>query len=349
MKTIVNKLLVLTFFSVALLGCKKDETLTQIGSGTPAVLSASATSVVLTKPNIANTAVTFTITKPDYGFSSAATNTLQLSTSASFSSPREFVLNAGTLTKAFTVLDLNALLLSMNLPTGVASTVQVRVKSTVTSSIAPIYSNTVAMTVTPFALVEQLIMPGAYQGWNPATADSLTSATGNGVYIGTIQFDVSGSMFKLIKGKSWAIPQYGVGAGGPGTVALGGPDITGPNMPKKSDGTTDYAPDSYQVTVDLNSNTIVYDLNSWGIIGDATAGGWNDDTVMKFNNTTKKWTITGVTLTAGSFKFRKNHNWGTNLGGSGGTLTAGGANISVAAGTYTITLDAVANTYTITQ
>jgi hypothetical protein len=93
----------------------------------------------------------------------------------------------------------------------------------------------------------------------------------------------------------------------------------------------------------------VYDLNSWGIIGDGTPGGWGDDTVMKYNNTTKKWTVTGVVLTAGTFKFRKNHNWGTNLGGSGGVLTAGGGNISVAAGgTYTITLDAVANTYTIT-
>lgn len=342
MKTIVNKFLVLTFLSVALLGCKKDETLTKVGSGTPAVLSASATSVVLTKPNIANTAVTLNLTKPDYGFSSAATNTLQLSTSASFATTKDFVLNAGTLTKSFTVLDFNALLLSMNLPTGVASTVNVRVKSTVSASIAPIYSNTVAMTVTPFALIEQLIMPGAYQGWNPATADSLTSATGNGIYIGTIQFDASGSMFKLIKGKSWAIPQYGVGAGGPGTLALGGGDITGPTT------SAPYTRENFQVTADLNSNTIAYELNSWGIIGSATAGGWGDDTVMKFNNTTKKWTITGVVLTSGEFKFRKNHNWGTNLGGSGGNLTSGGGNIAVAAGTYTITLDPVANTYTIT-
>lgn len=342
MKTIVNKLLVLTFFSVALMGCKKDETLTKVGSGTPAVLSASATSVVLTKPNIANTAVTFTLTKPNFGFSAAATNTLQLSTSTNFTSPREFVLNAGTLERAFTVLDLNALLLSMNLPTGVASTVQVRVKSTITASIAPIYSNSVAMTVTPFALIEQLIMPGAYQGWNPATADSLTSETGNGIFIGTIQFDASGSKFKLMKGKSWAIPQYGVGSGGAGTIALGGGDITGPttNAP--------YTRDNFQVTADLNSNTIVYDLNSWGIIGSATAFGWSDDTVMKYNNTTKTWTVT-ATLVAGAFKFRKNHNWGTNLGGSGGNLTAGGADINVAAGgTYTITLNTATNKYTIT-
>ena len=342
MKTIVNKLLVLTFLSVALWGCKKDETITQVGNGTPAVLSASATSVVLTKPNIANTAVTLTLAKPNYGFSAAATNTLQLSTSASFASTKDFTLDAGILTKAFTVLDFNALLLSMNLPTGVASTVNVRVKSTVAASIAPIYSNTVAMTVTPFALIEQLIMPGAYQGWNPPTADSLTSETGNGIFIGTIQFDASGSKFKLMKGKSWAIPQYGVGAGGAGTIALGGGDITGPTT------SAPYTRDNFQVTADLNSNTIVYDLNSWGIIGSATAGGWNDDTVMKYNNTTKTWTLT-TTLVAGAFKFRKNHNWGTNLGGSGGNLSAGGADINVATGgTYTITLNTATNKYTIT-
>ncbi|MCF8318705.1 MAG: SusE domain-containing protein, partial [Sphingobacteriaceae bacterium] len=280
MKTIVKKLLVLTLASITLLSCKKDETLTKVGA-TPsgATLSASATTIVLSKPNIANTAVNFTLTKPDFGYQAAVSNTLQLSTSANFSAPKEFSLNAGVLAKSFTVLDLNALLLSMNLPTGVASNVNVRVKSTIANSQNPAYSNAVVVTVTPFALIEQLIMPGAYQGWNPATADSLTSATGNGIYIGTIQFDASGSMFKLMKGKSWAIPAYGVGAGGAGTIALGGGDITGPTT------SAPYTRDNFQVTVDLNSNTIAYELNSWGIIGSATAGGWSDDTVMKFNNT----------------------------------------------------------------
>lgn len=340
MKTLINKLLVFALAGLTLASCKKDETLTQLGTGKGAVLTASATSVVLTKPNIANTAVTFSFTPADFGYSAAVTNTLQIATSTAFSNPKEYAINPGTSSKAFTVQELNSLLLSMNLPVNVATTVQIRVKSTISASIAPVYSNVVAFTATPFALVEQLYMPGQYQGWNPSTADSLTSETGNGVYVGTIQFDASGSKFKLLKKKSWGAPEYGEGSGGAGTIAVGGQDITGPTT------AAPYASDNFQVTADLNSNTIVYELNSWGIIGSATAGGWNDDTIMKYNNTTKTWSIT-VTLTNGAFKFRKNHNWGTNLGGSNGNLTSGGADINVTAGTYTITLNTATNTYTI--
>jgi hypothetical protein len=55
-------------------------------------------------------------------------------------------------------------------------------------------------------------------------------------------------------------------------------------------------------------------------------------------------------LAAGEVKFRKNHNWGVNLGGSGGVLSDGGANIAVAAaGSYTFVLDPVAKTYTMVK
>ena len=69
---------------------------------------------------------------------------------------------------------------------------------------------------------------------------------------------------------------------------------------------------------------------------------------MKYNNTTKIWSIT-TDLNAGLIKFRKNHNWAVNLGGSGGVLTQDGANISVVAGNYTITLNAENNTYTLVK
>jgi len=70
---------------------------------------------------------------------------------------------------------------------------------------------------------------------------------------------------------------------------------------------------------------------------------------MKFDNANQVWKLT-VSLTAGEIKFRKNHDWGTNFGGTNGTLAAGGANIAVAnAGTYDIVVDFNANTYTLTK
>jgi hypothetical protein len=348
MKSLLNKLLLLTISSVMLWSCTKDDTLVKVGTGTAAALNSSVSSVVLTKPNIANTAISFTFSPASFGYDAAITNTLQIArTGTSFASPREFTLDPGVTTKSFTVLDFNALLLSMNLTPGTASQIDVRLKSSISTSVNPVYSNVKSVSVTPFALIEYLYMPGAYQGWNPSTADSLTSETGNGIYKGTIQFDASTSLFKLLKKKSWGAPEYGRGSaeslGTPSAlISIGGENLVGPTT------TAPYTRDNFEVVADLNANTISYTLNSWGIIGSATAFDWNDDTIMKYNNTTKKWSVT-VTLRSGLFKFRKNHNWGTNLGGSGGTLNDGGDNISITAGTYTITLDPVAKTYTITQ
>jgi hypothetical protein len=105
--------------------------------------------------------------------------------------------------------------------------------------------------------------------------------------------------------------------------------------------------------LNVNSNTLTLTPTLWSIVGDASPGGWpagsgyQSDTNMKFNNATQTWSAV-VHLGAGAIKFRLNHDWGVNLGGSGGTLTAGGSNIAIAAaGTYTVTLDVAHLTYTV--
>jgi len=342
MKTLINKVLLVTMLSISLFACKKEGQLVTVGTGTPAVLNTSVTSVVLTKPNLNNVAIAVTYTPADFGFDAAITNTVQIAKAGtSFAAPKEFILAAGTLTKSFTHLDLNSMLLSMNLAPDVAAGLEIRIKSTISTSIAAVYSNVKNLTATPFALVDKLFMPGAYQGWDPGTADSLVSATGNGIYTGTIQFTGASQEFKLLKKKAWGAPEYGAGSAAL-TILVGGSNLVGPTF-------TGYPNESFLVTADLNANTIVYDLNSWGVIGSASANGWNDDTNMRFNNTTGKWYLT-TNLVVGEIKFRKNHNWGVNLGGSAGTLTAGGSNIAVTvAGSYTISLDADKNTYTLVK
>lgn len=349
MKTLMNKFLLFALASVVLWGCSKDETMVKVGAGTPSVLTTSTAAVVLTKPDIANTAITVSFTPANFGFNAATTNTLQIAKAGtSFATPKEFTLDPGVATKSFTVLDFNALLLSMNLAPSVAAPIELRIKSSISAALTPVYSNVKALTATPFAIVEQLYMAGQYQGWNPGTADSLTSATGNGIFVGIIQLDASKSEFKLLKKKAWGAPEYGrITANDGGTpstgILAGGQNLVGPIT------SAPYAKENFEITANFNTNTIEYALNSWGIIGSGTAGGWSDDTIMKYNNTTKKWSIT-ANLVAGEFKFRKNHNWGTNLGGSGGTLSDGGANIAISAnGNYTIVLDDVAKTYTLTR
>lgn len=57
--------------------------------------------------------------------------------------------------------------------------------------------------------------------------------------------------------------------------------------------------------------------------------------------------VSYVTLVDGEIKFRLNNDWGTNWGGSGGTLELDGANIPVTAGDYKITVDLANLTYDI--
>ena len=86
--------------------------------------------------------------------------------------------------------------------------------------------------------------------------------------------------------------------------------------------------------------------SEWGVVGSATPNGWNGPDIKMWNSTDGNL-VAYATLSAGKIKFRKNNDWGVNLGGSNGTLSSGGADIAVAAGTYKITINVSKNTYSI--
>jgi hypothetical protein len=108
--------------------------------------------------------------------------------------------------------------------------------------------------------------------------------------------------------------------------------------------------DDYAITLDLSHpNAYTYRADRWGLIGDATPGGWSDDTNMTWDAVNGRFTVT-LELTAASFKFRANDGWDYNLGGSLSVLTPGGDNIAVAeAGNYTITLNPWTRVATMTK
>lgn len=88
---------------------------------------------------------------------------------------------------------------------------------------------------------------------------------------------------------------------------------------------------------------------NWGIIGGATPSGWNLSTDMIYNAATDTYSIS-LGLTTGEFKFRLDNAWTTNYGDDGNNLSleAGGANIPVTAGNYTIVANFNTHTYTLT-
>jgi starch-binding outer membrane protein SusE/F len=318
--------------------CEKDEDrIVANTNGTGAALTATSNNLVLTKANQDKEAVKFTVSEADFGFDAALTNTIQFAKAGTnFAAPKEVVLPGGSTSKSYTVLDFNALLLSMNLPTSANSTIEARVKTEVTGStaFAPVYSNVLSMTVNPYPLISYVYVPGAYQGWNPASADSLISPTSNGIYTGVINFTPGNLMFKITPEKKWDVA-YGDAGGG--KVSTSGGDLSAPSA------------GMYRLTLDLNANTLSMAKYSWGVIGSATAGGWDSDTDLSYNNGTQTWSLT-TALKAGEIKFRLNDDWGTNYGGSAGNLVQGGDNIAIAAaGNYRITFSLATNTYSVTK
>jgi hypothetical protein len=97
--------------------------------------------------------------------------------------------------------------------------------------------------------------------------------------------------------------------------------------------------------VKFNRNTLEYSfepgVESLGIIGDATPGGWDSDTDLMDNGDGTYSTVLG--LTDGGVKFRINDSWDVNWGGtdfpSGTGVSNSPDNIPVTAGIYLITFD----------
>jgi len=97
----------------------------------------------------------------------------------------------------------------------------------------------------------------------------------------------------------------------------------------------------YKINADSNTGEISSSITSWGIIGGATAGGWDSDQDMQLDTKTGIWSAT-LKLSVGEIKFRANDAWDLNYGDNDadGSLEEGSANIKVEAeGTYMITLD----------
>lgn len=146
----------------------------------------------------------------------------------------------------------------------------------------------------------------------------------------------SGGEIKFRGTDSWSV-NYGAAAGS-NSLSLDGPNI-GISVT-----------DDYAITLDLSHpNEYTYRADRWGVIGNATPGGWSDDTNMTWDAANGCFTVT-LDLTAANIKFRANDDWGYNFGGSLDALTNGGADIAVAeAGNYTITLNPWTRVATMTK
>jgi starch-binding outer membrane protein SusE/F len=185
-------------------------------------------------------------------------------------------------------------------------------------------------TVTPVDVYAFLYVPGAYQGWSPATAPTLASVTANGQYQGYVNITATGG-FKFASEADWNGTNYGdtAVAGESGVLTSAG----GYNLGVPATG-------YYYLQANITANTWSSTAVTWSLIGDFN--NWSADAPMTYNATSQVWTGTINASAAGGFKFRANDSWNLSYGtgGPGNSLTSNsGGNVPITAGNHNITLD----------
>ena len=184
-----------------------------------------------------------------------------------------------------------------------------------------------------------LYVPGEHQGWDPSDTTSIVaSVNSDNNYEGYIWVPGANSGFKLTDSPNWDNGIYGDadGSGTSGTLASPGNNILAVDE------------GYYKLNVDMTANTYTLMKTDWGVIGDATPGGWDSDQNMTYDETEGVWSII-VEMGTGSFKFRANDDWALDYGDTGadGILNQGGDNISISEpGKYLIKIKLGAPDYT---
>ncbi|MDB5087370.1 MAG: hypothetical protein JWR09_1364 [Mucilaginibacter sp.] len=349
MKKVLTKFLALSSIGLLMLSaCKKDGSLVTTNGGKPGALSASATTLVLDKTKLTDTSkvMTFTFTQPDFGYNAAVTNTLQIdAVGDNWAKPASATIGIKKGVQGYSTADFNTLLLKLNLVGGVTSQVQVRVQHSLGAGSTPIYSNVLSLTVTPFNLTSFLYTVGSFQGWTQNNMDSLISATSNGIYTGVINFTAGNRDFLVVPVRGSYDNKYATNDPvntTSSTVTVGAPN----NFFAPA------TPGFYIVTLNVNTKTISFApaTEYYSIIGSITPGGdFSTDVDLKYVNNgdaTETWEGT-FTFPAGTFKFRRSHDWtyswgipkaGTDGAGIANTLNdSSNDNIPLDAGKYKIT------------
>jgi hypothetical protein len=314
--------------------CKKDKLVNVAANIQPAVITtpSAGTSIDVT---VADSAQVLTINwqTPNYGVSAVVSYFVQVdSVGKNFSKFVTLASLTSTNKLSLSYNTFNGLLFQpLNLVANAASTLEIRIGTAIYGA-DTVYSKPLSISLTTLQL-DQLWLPGSYENYTPAAAPTIPSVTPGTTYEGFAYFSAAGN-FKFTSAPDYNHINYGYASDGVLTT-------------NGSAGGIGYSPAGVYL-LDANVSALTYSaqyIQSFGIIGTATAGQWNSSTPMTYNIATGLWTIT-TQLTAGALKFRANDSWNINYGPPDpnaltGTIVYNNPNaINInTAGTYTVTMD----------
>lgn len=326
--------------------CKKEAQVTRLATVSfGSDLTASKNNVALTPVQDTTSVLSFFWPAVTYPVKATVTYTLQVDVPSdtvgtnAWSGATNVEVGKDVLAKSYKGKDLNTMAIAMGIKAGETGHLVFRIRAYQDQYA---YSKPVSVTVTPYqtaAVFPLLFVPGDYQGWSPATAPTVAAMQPN-IYEGYVYMPATSTLhFKFTSAADWNHINYGDGGGGKLTPDGLAGDLIAP------------ASGYLQLSANLTTNTWTATKTTWGIIGDATPGGWNSDTQLTYNPSTQVWTVTADMLSTGSFKFRANNAWVIDFGiDANGKLAYADSpvygynpnvqNITVpTSGNYTITLD----------
>lgn len=254
---------------------------------------------------------------------------------------------------SLTVDELNELVVSAGAPEAEAADVNFFVTAYSESCPEGIPSASVTMNITTYVATypATVWLPGSYQGWNPATAAKINQSTlTKGLYEAFVNLtteDGSDVEFKFTPTEGGWDNDWGLAeevaattdANGNVVLEASTVDMDGEKNIKVPSGI-------YRVSMNkkLNKLTLVK-IESVGLIGSATANGWDAETPMEYDAVNNTFSVVTTLTKGGEYKFRINNNWTYSIGDNG--AFDGGANyvLEKEDGEYKVVLDANQHPY----
>jgi hypothetical protein len=333
----------------------------------PIVLTPSSTSpIVLDVSNATSNAISFNWNASGYG-NNTISYALQLDTAGDNFAHPQVIKYDQKLTSSILVNDLNSMAIAAGVSGGSTKNVEFRIVSYLGSTYATplVNSSAVSISITTFTPIPPTLYivgdatPG---GWNnPVPLPSQQFTRLDAVSYGIVVNLTAGKSYLLLPVNGDWTHKYG-GASATGGALLADNAVPGSNTPAPA------TSGNYQIVVNFQTGT--YTVTPFAttipanlyIVGDATAGGWNNPVLVPSQQFTQIDAVSFgivVNLTAGgSYLFLPlNGDWGHKYGGSsatGGTLLADnsvpGSNTPAPAtsGTYEIIVNFQTGTYTVT-
>lgn len=292
----------------------------------PSKLATEKTTVTGTSATSTSHSNTFTWTSSFPGYTGVVTYVVQYdSAGKNFANPKQMAGYGGASVYMADVNqgDMNTTGLASGIAVGAAGKVDYRIKAT-TASGAIAYSNTVSVSMTPFSPVPAnlyIVGDATPGGWNNPVPLPSQQFTKIDAYKFSITLGLNGGksyLFLPVNG-DWSHKYGFVGANN--TNSVNGDDF----KPEGGDMKAPAATGIYRILVDFQTNkwtvTPVTLPTNLYIVGDATAGGWNNPVPVPSQQFTQLDTYTFglvTTLTTGkSFLFLPvNGDWNHKFGGS---------------------------------